>query len=228
MSDRGVIFTGDSVRGIIAGRKTQTRRLMKPQPELTENAGIAWKRGLYGMHTDGTPHVTELLKHCPYGVPGDNLWVRETWYDDLSPPPPPPAERERHEDGSVEGIEYRASHDCTNFEAGCPCNPEGDGKRSEWRSPRYMPRWASRLTLKVTGVRVERVQGISDDDAIAEGVQKSACGLWCGRPHRAQGMPTQHNTPREAFASIWDNINGKRAPWSSNCWCWVVDFRRVI
>ena len=139
------------------------------------------------------------------------LWVKETWYDDM--PDDAPGERARDEDGNVEGVDYRATHRCTNYEAGCPCNTDGDGKRSAWRSSMFMPRWASRLLLDVTDVRLERLHDITEADAMAEGLQvEHLSGADRGR---------------RSYAHLWDILNYARAPWATNPFCWAITFRRV-
>jgi hypothetical protein len=206
VKERPILFSGPMVLALLDGRKTQTRRLV----------------GARGFHAfegdednDGWPLApverTGCLARLPatYGAPGDRLWVRETWYDNA--PSMTLQERTREPDGSIRGVEYRATHDCASFEDGCPCNPDGDGKRSEWRPSIFMPRWASRLTLEVTSVRVEPLQSISERDACAEGM----------------GSPLTRDCKTPKFAALWDAINGERAPWASNPWVWVIEFRRL-
>lgn len=226
MKERPILFSGEMVRAILAGRKTQTRRIMRMTDEarLELSSPLAHVDPQYGVfeHSSGANVRIAVpgagyWAHCPYGNVGDRLWVRETWYDDLdreSGDIP-----ERLDDGRVAGIEYRASHNCANFEAGCPCNPDGDGNRSEWRPSIFMPRWASRLTLEVVEIRVERLQDITEDDARAEGVTPF--------PYDPEGDCWTDGKHRTAFEHLWGKINGERAPWASNCWVWVVSFRRL-
>lgn len=136
---------------------------------------------------------------CPYGRKGDRLWVRETFYCDDYRYPDAPVEDLRRL------LEYRADHRCANWEAGCPCRDENG--RSNWRPSIHMPRWACRLELEVVSVRAERLHEITDGaEVLAEGVLTSS---------------------RDGFANLWDEINGKRAPWRDNPWVWRVEFRRV-
>lgn len=128
----------------------------------------------------------------PYGIKGDLLWCRETWASlDAKPDQP---------------VIYRATAD--------PCYVP-----SRWRPSIFMPRWASRITLELTGIRVERVQEITEEDAIAEGVSESHS---VGR----DGIGVCH-TAKYHYAQLWDKINGKRAPWHVNPWVWVLTFRRI-
>lgn len=125
--------------------------------------------------------------------PGDRLWVRETWRVERFPSAP-----------DAPHIHYRADQTAEH---------EAYSAARMWKPSIFMPRWASRITLEVIGVRVERLQEISEVDAIAEGMQ-------------SPGIPAAMSN-RAAFARLWDDINGKRAPWASNPWVWVVEFRRL-
>ncbi|MBW7932469.1 MAG: hypothetical protein H3C62_02410 [Gemmatimonadaceae bacterium] len=147
-----------------------------------------------------------LWIECAYGVPGDRLWVRETFQYE--------AKTDAFEwDVRNCIIRYRA----TEPGAG-PWLTAEDDISDAWRPSIHMPRWASRLTLEVTGVRVERVQDISEEDAKAEG----STVPWM---YKATQEPVA--THRAAFARLWDSINAKRAPWSSNPWVWVVAFKPI-
>ena len=163
VKERPIIFSTDMVRAILEGKKTQTRRVMKPQP-ITE---------FYAN--------TPLTKFCPYGQVGDRLWVRETWQQIKA------------------GIAYKASWDAV---------PEW-----KWRSPIFMPRWASRITLEIIGIRVERLQEIThspfDNDCHAEGF----------------------NNPSDLclndFMRYWDLLNAKRGyGWETNPWVWIIEFNK--
>jgi hypothetical protein len=147
--------------------------------------------------------------------------VRETWYND-SP-----------NETSGAAQDYRATHNCRSYEAGCPCNPDGDGKRSAWRPSIHMPRWASRITLEVVSVRVERLRAITEEDARAEGVDWVAPHPYGERwdddreDPREVGYPGGGSFARDNFRRLWDSINGKRAAWAQNPWVWAVEFRMV-
>lgn len=188
MTERPILFSGPMVRAILAGRKTQTRRLVKPQPEQ----GI-WKCGRSCLALGNAPPPPDGYERwCPYGLPGDRLWVRECW----------------RELGSGQGADGKIPT------YPVPVGYAADrGYSGPWRPSIHMPRWASRLTLEVVGVRVERLHDISEADAQAEG---------CA-PMLTHADPSA----REQFESLWDSINGKRATWASNPWVWVVTFRRL-
>lgn len=205
MKERPILFSGPMVRAILDGTKTQTRRVIttKTNAFLCYPAHRWTVRGsrLGGFVAVDVPDCKDstLFEHvgfkCPYGQPGDLLWVRETWAphgeSDLS-----------YKDRS--GIYYRAD-DETNYTT--------DGA---WRPSIHMPRWASRITLRITGVRVERVQDISEEDAQAEGV--SAVHL--------ADLGQTWKTRREGFHLLWDSINAKRGyGWDVNPWVWVIEFR---
>lgn len=213
---RPILFSDAMVRALLAGTKTQTRRVIQAPARNMQRAGMCviksretghpwygdhvWSmRGSMGVWGDYTDEQFRSL--CPYGLPGDRLWVREAW-------------------GPLAGgVTYRA----TAFTE-CP-----DGAR--WRPSIHMPRWASRLTLEVTDVRVERLQSISEDDARAEGVTPFGAGV--GGDQRVPGRRddvTQATSPHVvAFASLWDSINGERSgcSWGDDPWVWAVSFRRV-
>jgi len=172
MAEHPILFSGPMVRAILEGRKTQTRR------------GIRNPGRLDGLMLPG-----EAAQWCPYGHPGDLLWVRETFAKRYAD-----AERD-----PADGIVYRV-------DGGCVIEPR-------WTPAIHMPRWASRITLRITDVQVQRLQEITESDAAAEG----CCTTW-------DDYPKQN---REAFAELWDKINGKRAPWASNPWIWAISFERV-
>ena len=203
--ERPILFSGESVRAILAGRKTQTRRVITPPVPTT-----------FRLHcvddprdTRGTYQFTELSadavkanwagewapRICPYGQPGDRLWVRETFavFDDS-------------DEGKIRrGYVYRADE-------GDDCEPP-----PPWRPSIFMPRSASRLTLEIVAVRVERVQEISEEDARAEGM---------GRVHPTTEILGEY---RIGFREVWDSINAKRpgCAWKDNPWCWVIEFKRT-
>lgn len=199
VQEKPILFSGEMVRAILEGRKTQTRRPVK-QAVVTD--------GLMHGIVYGTPAID--LTRCPFGVPGDRLWVREThklW------------------DYSFEEIlvEYRAiGTECVFRVAGSdkPTNlhtwPRSadamPATRKHWRPSIHMPRWACRLTLKVTDVRVERIQDMSSVDAIQEGVYAVS--------------PRETYLPIQRFIPRWDAIYAKKAPWDTNPWVWVVSFER--
>lgn len=206
VKERPIIMSAPSVRAILAGTKTQTRRLVdmrsvEPAVRPWINRATIQKfegPGLWVVFDD--PEKASFVRRvrCPH-APGDRLWVKETF---------------RQSPGSV-CVHYRADLD------------EVSG--GPWRSPLYMPRWASRLTLEVTAVRVERLQDISEDDAIAEGVDGYVNGEGSVSRYRLLIEPGYWHPHfyRQGFENAWDDINGKRAPWASNPWVWVVNFVRV-
>ncbi len=210
MSERPILFSAPMVRAILDGRKTQTRRVVTHSciAGLGEPHCYGWSdsEGWCFGETE-YPDEGTIGIDCPYGQPGDTLWVRETFYCDHYDYP------RGDRDEMLRLMEYRATHDCLAWEAGCPCD---DGEsRSAWRPSIHMPRWASRLSLRVTDVRVERVRDISEEDGRAEGVT----------------LPTEWHvgrdpTYRHHFANLWDTINGKRpgCSWAANPWVWVVGF----
>lgn len=204
MKERPILFSGAMVRAILDGSKTQTRRIVKHESLITKNADGTpkkaypkWHAGQCGVLDHGPVHwnIGGHAVKCPYGRPGDRLWVRETFAltgDNASPIVHP----------IHGGAAWRATDHAKGF---------------KWKPSIHMPRWASRITLEIVSVRVERLQDISDIDAYQEGVLPA-------RPH---GKEDQYlATPREGFAQLWQSINGPGS-WDANPFVWVVEFRRL-
>ena len=193
------------VRAILAGTKTQTRRVVKPVGDddsfVLQDYGDGWWP--YRSDDGESPMKgdNEIPHACPYGHPGDRLWVRETWRVCGG------REYEYQQDRSQ--VMYRATHQ----EDGFPLTWES----YVWRPSIFMPRWASRITLKVTGVRVERLQDISIADAMAEGVVETNANL--------RGLEPCMEW-RYAYEDLWRQINGPGS-WGANPWVWVIEFRRT-
>lgn len=200
MSARPILFSGSMVRALLDGSKTQTRRIAK----LTAGGHVKEPRGQRRWHPgcDGAPQA------CPYGQPGDLLWVRETWAHDAESVE---ACRSAYED-ILGGLSYGPYYHATET-----------GRDSlRWRPSIHMPRWASRITLRIINVRVERLQAISEADARAEGARPLdvATGRETLDPNSRQGSYTAH------YRHIWETINGSDS-WDANPWVWVVEFKRV-
>jgi hypothetical protein len=199
MKERGVIFTGSSVRAIIGGRKTQTRRVLK---------GLAIvDRGSAAL--------------SPFGARGDVLWVRESLAKDSSSCWCYAAD--------LDPIETRLAD---HYARAAWQEDVARRQRTGAVSSRHMPRWASRITLKITDIRAQRVQDITEEDAIAEGITRGTDGWWNGATHPIKGNPKALPSARDAYATLWDEINGKRDAgrfsWSRNPWVWCVSFARVL
>lgn len=199
--ERPILFSGPMVQALLAGTKTQTRRVVKVT-RRTE-----WL--LRGDWADSfiTNPGNKLLDECPYGTKGDRLWVKEAW-------------AYRLDMDHLNGTElYDAGVREAWYWADGPgrcCNTGCNGAAGRVRAARFMPRWASRITLEITEVRVQRLQEISEADAIAEGCRAvSMHSLDC------DSIP-----PSREFAALWDSINGAGS-WSSNPWVWAISFRRV-
>lgn len=196
MKERPIIFNGEMVRAILEGRKTQTRRPVK-FPFFDKNMGCE----LAGNELAGEVRAGNY-SNVPFGRIGDRLWVRETWqgplvdYDDAYSMFKDPTPYQK-----VENCVYRAD--------GGPC-PEftdaDDELRQGWRPSIHMPRWACRILLEITDVRVERLQDISEADAIAEGGTKHFNIDW--------------------FGPLWASIYGVES-WNTNPWVWVIEFKRA-
>jgi len=225
MKERPILFNAEMVRAILDGRKTQTRRLLKPQPagglnfagwciassEPKDEGKANFARGEHPFLTD-----TQRFR-CPLGKPGDVLWVRETWqpksaywWDMLS---------------SGKDRTNVAVNNAVTFAATCPA-PEHQGR---WKPSIHMPRWASRIDLLIKDVRIERLQDISEEDARAEGSYLRRCDC--------STMQSKPKTPIEAlfiqhwcmyhgteFKKLWNDLYKN---WDANPWVWVIDFEKI-
>ena len=238
--ERPILFSGPMVRAILAGKKTQTRRILQMR-DAGQRLGIEyhadvhmWAQRAYGAWdggcwSDGGPATMVAGIRCPYGQPSDTLWVRETWQS-LAFGREFGVEVHYAADGYDPATDYERRAACRRVIDPCPdkdnrFRPVSFGK---WRPSIFMPRWASRLTLRITSVRVERLQDISEADAKAEGVlpffeQFTAIG----RDQRVGGRLCADHPHWASFVCLWDEINGDRGAWASNPWVWVVTFERV-
>lgn len=226
MTDRPILFSAPMVRALLAGTKTMTRRIVKPQPRQNGegiNAMFFWKDGIFALNR--YPANSTMLEHCPYGQPGDRLWVRETHMlesnyglDNEANYPPPfkdgrPIKRESSPDW---GEWWTQAHYAATDPKPELCKASDDDRMAGWRPSIHMPRWASRITLEITGVRVERLNDISEEDCQAEGCQHDAVvNIRDGKP-----------TLRVKYRDLWESINGAGS-WAANPWVWVVEFKRI-
>lgn len=208
MKEKPIIYNGEMVRAILDGRKTQTRRVVKPQPEIVEPS------------PDGPACGDADNRYlCPYGQPGDRLWVRETW-SISNGPGIYVCEDQPH-------ITVGGFHHHVFFRADSSENTAwGMYGEPKWKPSIHMPRTASRITLEITGIRVEQVQDISEADAKREGVITSA--LSEHDQERFANMRPWPETYRPMFKLLWDSINAKRGyGWDVNPLVWVIEFRRI-
>lgn len=212
MKERPILFSGPMVRALLAGSKTQTRRVIKDQ-SIGERFSHMTEDGRAHLEWLGTPccgtgvwDVPEYSAQvaCPYGQPGDRIWVRESFM-------PVPLEAAPGPSQTPWSIAYAAGGQ-TELLAPSSYNPTLYNYE-RWTPSIHMPRWASRITLEVTGVRVERLQDISEADALAEGVPNSL--------HLSGGR-----FARENFAHLWWTIHGDDA-WAANPWVWVIEFNQT-
>lgn len=208
MTERPILFSAPMVRALLAGTKTQTRRVIKA-PGVFVSSGAVDGFGVVSMY-DGA--IREV--RCPYGQPGDRLWVRETWQGPLIP--------ESEYTGPHERAKFNLPKFCQYAADGGPA-PEfiddDDNRHCRWRPSIHMPRWASRILLEVIAVRVERLQDISEADALAEGIESYAL-------NGKAGITGELNLPAGYFRYLWESINGPDS-WDLNPWVWVVEFRRL-
>ncbi|MFW3785877.1 hypothetical protein ACKLKE_20490 [Klebsiella quasipneumoniae subsp. similipneumoniae] len=190
MKERGMIFNGEMVRALLDGRKTQTRRPIKwKQTRFTEigerEDGSKWP------WSEDAEHACDFWHPCPFGAVGDRIWVRETWASGLS---------------TKSTLSYRATHKREDLE-------DGFYDTIKWTPSIHMPRWASRILLEITDVRVERLQSITLGDICKE----VGCGLYDFRP-ATYGF--------QVWEELWKSIYGAEN-WQANPWVWVIEFKRV-
>jgi hypothetical protein len=208
------------IKAILNGSKTQTRRVCKGKwdwldpkiiPDHEEGydglsvPAVYQKEGMFFWYESEYPEEGGFEFKCPYGIPGDRLWVRETWQQFFANEIPP---------GRF-AITGRAGFTCgekmlVTYRADGEIPDHHKYGKALWKPSIYMPRWASRITLEITNVRVERLQEISASDIAKEGLDI---------------FPIPINFQK--FSQLWDSINGKKYPWSSNPWVFVIEFRKV-
>ncbi|QLN80197.1 morphogenetic protein [Klebsiella grimontii] len=226
MKERGMIFNGEMVRAILDGRKTQTRRTVKQQPD---------EDGLAKVTNGPWVDTSERNYRCPFGDVGDCIWVRETFQGPLF-------DYEQMEAYLEDSSGFEKPEFC-QYAADGGHRPEyqdaDDNLRHGWRPSIHMPRWASRITLEITGVRVERLNAISEEDAIAEGMQGVICPCCKGdseystSQYDAETLAVVDEIPcracesnRSKFFTLWDSIYG----YGQHCigeWVWVIEFKVV-
>ena len=222
MKERPILFNSEMIKAVLDGRKTQTRRVIKPQPLV----GIG-QREIRPLPNGGRESVVYKLPHCPYGKPGDQLWVRET-HQFISPD-------ETWRDISECKIIYKATDTHPGFDGSdyaehkglSPNSPIWDaGEVHPWRPSIFLPRKYSRIQLEIVSVKIERVQEILYDDAVAEGMSKEWDGSHYWYSLESVEEASQH--PPKVFRQLWDSINSKRGfSWDSNPFVWVVEFNVV-
>lgn len=202
MKDRPIIFSAPMIRALLAGRKTQTRRVLKPQPPanriLRAHGHWLW------TSCDGDSGDARVLY-----APGDRLWVREAWA---------PLTVLTHNDPGAQALWDRGFYRADGSTV--------DGEISRWRSPVHMPRWASRLTLIVTDVRVQRLQDISEADAVAEGIERLKSGRGFYDPTASKAavrFGEWTSTARQGFSRLWNSLHGLGA-WDRNDWVAALTF----
>lgn len=215
MKERPISMSASMVRAILEGRKTQTRRVVKAQPACPDHfVGLSqqFKFGSMYWYQDGTMDAVSQWR-CPYGKVGDRLWVRETFADVTRA-------FQSYDCEDMQNIAFRADNS-VYIAGGAYLEQLGDSGIfvDKWKPSIFMPRYASRLTLKITDVRVERLQSISDSDCEAEGVRPSVDG------DARDWLPNETGWQR-TYRQLWGKINGKQS-WNDNPFVWVVKFMRL-
>jgi len=214
--ERPILFSAPMVRAILAGSKTQTRRIVKMPASWDCFVCADWGNGWWPYKSDDGENPSfdnnEVPLNCPYGIVGDHLWVRETWSSDFSGHYPFDRVWYAADDDRKHDIERR------DGVRGIYSPESAKHIPFKWHPSIHMPRAASRIDLEVAGVRVERLQDISEEDAQAEG----CLPLFID----GQGVLGAQPFYRYGFEKLWQSINGAES-WDANPWVWVVEFRRV-
>ncbi|MGZ8220036.1 MAG: hypothetical protein ACXWT0_00160 [Methylobacter sp.] len=222
MKERSILFNTEMVRAILDERKVQTRRVIKPQPTkiLKRNPASAslefckWP-AVQGSFDPDSGYLDRPLL-CPYGNKNDRLWVRETYQGPL-------VSEDEQSDYYANSDKYRSPKYC-EYKADGGATPEfmtgDDDLVCRWRPSIHMPRWASRIILEITNIRVEKLQDISEEDAEAEGIS------WLSDSFE-HDRTAELLTPSAIYSFLWESINGAGS-WDANPWVWVIDFKRVI
>jgi len=204
MKEHPILFSGEMVKAILEGRKTQTRRIIKPQPDengviYMENPPVLDWEQIY--NEEWKPYQYDTLEgesravYCPYGNVGDQLWVRETF---------------SFRNECFRGICYRADSLDVPVET-----------KAKWKPSIFMPRKASRIQLEIVNIRVERLNNISGVDCIAEGIDKELC-----KDYNHDNIFLDEEAAKEYYQELWEKINGKES-WEKNSWTWVIEFKRI-
>lgn len=220
MKERPIFFSSPMVRAILDGRKTQTRRVVKPVGSDEGFVILDYGNGGWPYRSDDGDSTTHTVKRggkiyleetphsCPYGRPGDRLWVRENW----------------HQRGKY--VFALPDSDKSSWLGTREITYSANTKRPghDWRSRPsiHMPRWASRILLEVTAVRVERLADISKDDAMAEGIVLQPDGGF----GLADSTHYNFSDPTDSYCSLWESINGSGS-WLANPWVWVIEFKKL-
>lgn len=258
MKERPILFSAPMVRAILEGRKTQTRRVVNPQPENGTALGFLIKMPnasgscahFHRVDEQGI-HGQELTVHCPFGQPGDRLWVREAWrigaWDcDIGGIAVDYCDAQRREWLIPFATKTEEPHevferlwiDCCDELAAKGIQHDSDGRYNwkagesplRWRPSIHMPRWASRINLEITGVRVERLNDISEADALAEGIESltgdKTIYHWDFPNPRPNHAVSGYKSATAAYKELWSDIYGRESL-DGNPWVWVVEFRRV-
>lgn len=208
IKERPILFSAPMVRAILEGRKTVTRRAIKVYPHIDVSGNFCVGNSNYGQDGYGKPVTKHFVNGCcPYGKPGDRLWVRETWA------------RVGNDDPGY--LTFGAT-----YPSCLPPELENIPPASQirWKPSIHMFRRDSRILLEITDVRVERLQDITEDQAKAEGVRLYTDHAELGDWWHVEGIETYSADPRKSFELLWSSVGGD---WEANPWVWVVEFKRV-
>lgn len=239
IKERHILFSGPMVRAIFEGKKSQTRRIVKPQPDICRPGSIPGD-GIIGRSTPADKQFGRLgeVISCPYGEPSDRLWVRETWQGPLLEESETNAAIDWYGPSHIE--KYKSPAHCV-YRADEGPTPEyldiEDNLRQGWKPSIHMPRWASRILLEITNVRVERLQDISEEDALSEGILFLRTREWEMKHfpewramrdsiRAPEEKPPIGPSPKQCFKELWNEIYGPGS-WDASPWVWVIEFKVI-
>lgn len=242
IKERPILFSAPMVRAILEGRKTVTRRALKVQPHIDTSGNFCVGKSNYGQDLNGKPMTRHFVKsHCPYGQPGERLWLRESFWHAGEWVPTYPED----DGGAWAGtrrVHYRAdspppnepNHHYPNGLSNGTYSAAAPAKIWRARPSIHMPRWASRILLEITDVRVERLREGEGETAfesryIAEGIHRihHGDGEYYYHPFSSEPGPGNWIDPYDAWRELWVPINGAES-WNANPWVWVVEFKQVM
>ncbi|WP_026042447.1 hypothetical protein [Pantoea sp. A4] len=219
MKERPILFSEQRVRALLAGQQTQTRRIIKTQsfgPGQDHHEGVhAFDVSANHLQGYKLMSMEDVSQHCPFGKPGDRLWVRETWRGPIIP-----QARAAEFDNDPEYFRQSAfcQYRADSNEAGLLVQSSPEADQFGWQTAIHMPRWASRIDLAITSVRAEKIQDISEDDIMGEGVQTDSHFL-----NNFFTMNSASESPKEAYRKAWQKQYGATS-WEVNPWVWVIGF----
>ncbi|HAV5323837.1 TPA: hypothetical protein JI037_07435 [Acinetobacter baumannii] len=215
MIENPITFNASMIRALLAGRKTQTRRVIKPQPTLSQSSGFNWKGRSYGINSTykGTiKNFVDCFNVCPYGMVGDQLFVQETYGTKIRSVGGTPHESFAYKADNPKEIAY---YDC-----------HGEEIDVVWKYPSEMPHSAARIFLEITNVFAERLHQLSEEDALKEGIQTIPKYDRYVLDNGGQYAGLSSDNYLEVYQWFWEESYGQES-WNENPWVWVIEFKVI-